>query len=317
MAAVKIDKPGIYPDFPEADYFRDPCPVPSLTQSVAKILLEQSPLHAWHAHPRLNPDFRRDEDTKFDVGNVAHKLMLGRGKDIEIFDAPDWNATGMGKGAKSELHEKRDAARAAGKVAVLRKTVTRAERMVAAAREQMEHRGLAHLFRDGDGEVVAAWHEGDIWLRQLIDWLTPDRLTFADFKTTDMNAAPHQIPRMMVNAGWPIQAAMGERGLNVIDPKNAGRRKFYFVVQETERPYALNVVEITEGALTMGRKQLDMAVTMWRHCFKTDRWPCYPAEIVRPEYPGWHETQVLAREIEHEDHQNEQPRRDAAYLHAG
>ena len=310
---MTIDEPGIYTDFSEADYFADAAPLPSLTQSVAKILLDQSPLHAWHAHPRLNPDYQRDDDRKFDVGNIAHKLMLGRGKNIEVLDYNDWR-TAASKDARE------DAAKA-GKLAVLGKHYALAERMVKAARDQLELRNLGHLFRDGSGEVVTVWDEGDIWLRQMIDWLTPDRLTFADFKTTDMNAAPHQIPRMMVNAGWPIQAAMGERGLNAIDPKNAGRRKFYFVVQETEKPYCLNVVEITEGVMTMGRKQLDMAVAIWRHCMGANRWPGYPAEIVRPEYPGWHESQVLAREIEHEGHQNERALRpsgrDGAYLGAG
>lgn len=308
-ADVKITEPGIYPDFPGEDYFADPTPVPSLTQSVAKILLEQSPLHAWHAHPRLNPDFVRDEDTKFDVGNVAHKLMLGRGKEIVVLELDDWRT----KAAK----EAREAAAAAGKVAVLGKTVTRADRMVTAAREQLQHRDVGHLFGPvGASEVVLAAQDGDVWLRQLVDWLTPDLLTFVDYKTTDMSVAPHLLGRQMVTAGWPIQAAMGERLLDILDPQNAGRRKFLFVVQETTRPYALNVVEITEGALTMGRKQLDMAIAIWRHCFKADRWPGYPPEIVRPEYPGWHEAQVLAREIEF-DHQTERPSRDAANLSAG
>jgi hypothetical protein len=40
----------------------------------------------------------------------------------------------------------------------------------------------------------------------------------------------------MVNDGWHIQAAMGERGLDAIDPRNAGRRRFLFVVQEAPFP---------------------------------------------------------------------------------
>lgn len=298
----RISKPGLYPEISSADYFADPCPAPSLTQSMAKILLDQSPLHAWHAHPRLNPDFRADEDTKFDVGNVAHKLMIGRGKDIVVLDFDDWRT----KAAK----EAREAAAAAGKVAVLGKTVSRAERMVKAAREQLNHRGIDWLFSefgDGQGEVVAAWQEGDIWLRQMIDWLTNDRCTFADYKTTDMSVAPHNLGRMMVNAGWHIQAAMGERGLDVLHPKSAGRRRYLFIVQEAEVPYCLNVVEIGEAALTMGRKQIDMAVDLWRACFKRDRWPGYPAEIVTPEMPGWFESQTLTREIEHHERKSAMP----------
>lgn len=299
---MKIERPGIYQDMASADYFSDPCPATSLTQSIAKILLAQSPLHAWHAHPRLNPDWRPDDDTKFDVGNVAHKLMIGRGKEIEVLEAPDWNATGMGKGAKTELHARRDAARADGKVAVLGKTVSRADRMVKAAHEQLELRGLGNLFNEGVGEVVTAWQEpGGWWCRQMIDWLTPNRRMFADFKTTDMSVAPQGLGRMMANAGWPIQAAMAERGLDILDPENAGRRRFFFVVQETTVPYALNVVEIAEGPLTMGRKMLDMAFHIWKDCIMRDRWPGYPPEIVVPQYPSWAESQFLEREIAAEE----------------
>lgn len=298
---MRIEKPGIYTDFPEAAYFADPCPAPSLTQSVAKILLEQSPLHAWHAHPRLNPDYRRDDDTKFDVGNIAHKLMIGRGKDILVLEFDDWRT----KAAK----EQREVAAAQGKLAVLGKKFGLAERMVKAAREQLEHRELGDLFIKGDGEVVIAWREDDVWLRQMIDWLTPDRLTFADYKTTDMSAAPHGLGRMMVGAGWHVQAAMAARGLDALDPQGIHARRYYFVVQEATVPYALNVVQISPDALVMGGKMLDMAVAMWRACFARDRWPGYPAEIVTPDLPGWYEQQQLDREI-HEAAQQRVPLND-------
>lgn len=282
---MKITKPGLYPDFPVDAYFADPCPAPSLTQSVAKILLDRSPLHAWHAHPRLNPDFVPDDDRKFDVGNVAHALMIGRGKKITVLDFDDWRT----KAAK----EAREAAAAEGKLAVLGKHYARADKMVRAAREQLELRGLAELFTDGVGEAVLAWQE-PFWCRQMVDWLTPLG-TFADYKTTDMSVAPHGLGRMMVNAGWPIQAAMAERGLEAIG--GPAQRKFLFVVQETEVPYALNVVELGADTLIMGRKQLDAAFEIWARCIKADRWPGYPLQVVKPEYPGWHEQQWLDREI--------------------
>jgi hypothetical protein len=295
-----IREPGIYRDVSANDYHADPCPAPSLTQSVAKILLDRSPLHAWHAHPRLNPGYQHDDDTKFDVGNVAHKLMLGRGKEVVALDAPDWNATGMGKGAKTKLHEERDLLRSQGKLAVLGKTVARADRMVKAAREQLELRGLGHLFGEhGDSEVVIAWQEraGGLWCRQMVDWLSTDRLIFADYKTSDLSAAPDGLGRVMVNAGWPVQAAFAERGLDEIDPDNAGRRQFLFVMQEATVPYALTVARMSEGALTMGRKQVEEAYRVWLSCLLNNRWPGYPTEIVTPEYPGWHEAAVLTREV--------------------
>lgn len=298
---MKITKPGIYLDAATADYFADPCPTPSLTQSIAKVLLAKSPLHAWHAHPRLNPDYRHDDATKYDVGNIAHSLMIGRGKDVVVLEFDNW----LTKASK----EVRAVAASAGKLGVLSKHYRRAEAMVRAAREQLELRDLGDLFAEGHGhgEVVTAWQEGDVWMRQMIDWLSDDGRAFADYKTTGESAAPHALSRKMVNDGWAIQAAMGERGLDVLDKKNAGRRRFLFIVQEDEKPFALTVAEIGEGALTMGRKQLDMAVTIWRHCIETDRWPGYPTDIARPEYPGWAETEWLGREIAHEERRTREP----------
>lgn len=285
-----ISAPGIYTDIAAADYHADCCPAPSLTQSVAKILLDKSPLHAWHAHPRLNPDYQHDDDTKFDIGNIAHKMLLGRGKEIVVLeDFDDWRT--------KEAKLRREAAAEKGQIAVLGKHAARADKMVRAAREQLELRGLGNLFgAEGDSEAVLAWQEGPIWLRQMIDWLSADRLIFADYKTTDESAAPAALARKMVNDGWHIQAAMGERGLDAVTGTGP-RRRYLFVVQEAKVPYALSVVEIGPDPLTMGRKMLDAAVNTWSRCMRTDRFPGYPLDISVPEFPGWAEQQWLDREI--------------------
>src|SRR5262245_50563917 len=70
-----IDGPGIY-DIPLAEYLADPCPAPSLSASIAHILLSQSPRHAWEAHPRLNPHYEPEEAEAFDLGTAAHAYLL-------------------------------------------------------------------------------------------------------------------------------------------------------------------------------------------------------------------------------------------------
>jgi hypothetical protein len=285
--------PGIHFDVPDDVYRADTSERPSLTQSLVKIILAKSPLHAWYAHPRLNPDFRKDEDRKFDVGNIAHTLLIGRGKTIEVIEGfDDWRT----KAAK----EKREEAEANGKLGVLGKHYALADRMVKAAREQLEHRQLDYLFRTGHGEAVIIWQEHGFYCRQMLDWLTPDLCTYADFKTTGESAAPHGLARKMVADGWPIQSAMAERGLDAINPHNAGRRDFLFVVQEDEPPYALTVAEIGEAARTMGRKQIEYAFSIWETCMEENQFPCYPLATQRPEYPGWAETEWLNRELEDE-----------------
>lgn len=285
-----ISKPGLYLNIPTAEYFADPAPMPSLTQSIAKILLDRSPLHAWHAHPKLNPDFKPDNDRKFDVGNIAHQMMTGRGKEIVVLPekVQDWR-TNAAKEAREEAAKQ-------GKLAVLGKHFKLAGSMVAAAREQFELRGESDLFTVGDGEVVCIWNEGAVWFRQMIDWLSRDRLTFIDYKTTDESAAPHAVARKMANDGWHIQAAMAERGLNAIGMNPGQPRRYLFVVQETQVPYCLTVVEINEQSLTMGRKMLDVAARIWRECVALDRWPGYPLKTVVPEFPPYAEASWLDRE---------------------
>ena len=288
--AMTIAQPGIYYEMAAADYFADPCPAPSLTQSVAKILLDRSALHAWHAHPRLNPNFRPDDDTKYDIGNIAHRLLLGCGKELVVLDYDDWRT----KAAK----EAREEAAAAGRLAVLGKHVERANAMVRAARDALDAAGCRRAFEPGKGrsEAVIAWQEpAGFWCRSMIDWLGEPPPAFVyDYKTTGMSVAPHAIGRLLADAGWDVQAAMIERGLQALRPD--ARYCFRFVAQEDEPPYAMTICELPESVMTMGRKKLAVALRLWQRALATGRWPGYAKLVVVPSYPDYAEAQWLDRE---------------------
>jgi hypothetical protein len=293
-----IDKPGIYREISEADYFADPCPEPSFTQSIGKLILDRSPAHAKLAHPRLAPPPTEGEDETPEkyvaaqaIGNAAHKLILNRGRDLVVCDFDSWRS--------DKAKQARADAEISGHIPILKKHHRRAEAMVTLAVCQLVEFDLPHVF-SSPGETVISWQEDGLWFRSLIDWLTPSLTGCWDFKTTGLSVAPHAIPKLMTDANWPLQAAMHERGLDVLDPDNAGRRKFYFVAQENAAPFALTVCQLPESTMTMGRKQLAMAIGIWRNCMRTKSWPAYPAEVLYPELPGWRETQWLDREIQFE-----------------
>ena len=46
---------------------------PMLSATIATILCSSSPLHAWVAHPKLNPDYVPEESKAFDVGKVRYE----------------------------------------------------------------------------------------------------------------------------------------------------------------------------------------------------------------------------------------------------
>jgi hypothetical protein len=187
---------------------RGPLPQPEPDAVVAKVLLERSPLHAWHAHPKLNPDYQHDDATKFDIGNIAHKMLLGRGKEIVVLeDFDDWR-TKAAKEARARSRRPRASWRCSASTprAPIAWSMPRARSSSCA--------GSATC--SAPTATARPWSRGEdgFWLRQMIDWLSDDRLIFADYKTTDESAAPDALARKMVNDGWHIQAAMGERGLS-------------------------------------------------------------------------------------------------------
>ena len=285
---MKITEPGIYRDVSEEYYRSDPCPIPSLTQSLAKIIIERSPQHAWTASAALNYDWLPDDDTKFDLGNAAHRLVLGRGKDFHELDFDSWST----KAAK----EARKAAASIGKIGILSEQFYRAGQMAERMRTQLNSHEDRDAFTNGCAEVMIAWQEDGIWFRSLIDWLHDDLRTIDDFKSTGMSVAPHLLGIRAEAGGWDVQAAFILRGLDVLDPEGAGRRRFRFIAQETDEPFALNVVHMSEHWIEMGRRKVNTAATIWRQCIQSDKWPGYPRRAIVPEYPVFKETRWLERE---------------------
>jgi hypothetical protein len=302
---VKITEPGIYTDISSADYFADPCPTPSLTQSIAKLLLDQSPAHARLEHPRLALIAEDDEVAEKYVvaeaiGNAAHRLLTGRGREIVVGDFDNFKSGDARKFRDDPAH--------VGKIIILTKHMARAYRVTEEARAQLDQAGghWREAFKFGHGEVVVAWQEHGMWFRTLIDWM--GSLVFLyDLKTTGMALSPYMVGRYAADHGWDIQVAMHERGLDAVDPTNAGRRRFFFPAIENEPPYALLPIELTEPWLTMGRKKLAMAVDIWRRSITTDTWPRYTTETITPEYPSFKETQWLTREVEESERRSRSP----------
>jgi PDDEXK-like domain of unknown function (DUF3799) len=294
-------KAGIHFDMDSATYFADPCPAPSLTQSLAKLILDKSPRHAWLKSPQLNPAWAPGDADGYDsdraIGNAAHAYMLGRGKQVEVMTHTNFRT--------KDAQEIRDAALDAGRVPILPHHDERAHAMVNVGVAQLIERDYRDLFDPdpqlGHSEVVVICQYNGLWLRSMIDWLSEDRRIVADYKTGGMNCAPHAIDMKMKSGGVEIQAAMHELILDTIDPDNAGRRQHIFVFQENDEPYALNAFPLSEEWLTMGRKQLAMAMHQWAECIATMRWPLYPIDAGCPAYPGYQATKLLAREIEYED----------------
>lgn len=281
---LKITKPGIYTDFDERSYHDDPCPEPSASRSIIKAIAERTPRHAFIAHPRLNPDFRRKERSDFDLGTAAHTALLTRGRKIVEVQAKDWRTD-----AAKML---RDTARAQGYTPILTEQLDRVRKMIAAVAEQLPDHGMADLFdpERGSAEVCVA-HLDPIggWCRAMLDWLEKDTLAVTDFKTTEIDDfTPEGLGRHCAAQGYEVQHAFYERMLVGRFPELEGRFRFRLLFAEAKEPFAILPVTLPADAIEKGRALVDRGLRRWAAAKASGLWPRYKTDgnlIV--DYPPW------------------------------
>ena len=269
---------GIHPDIPEATYHADPCEAPSLSNSIARMLLSRSPMHAWHAHPRLNPAYEpRDGNAAMDAGTIIHKILLGRGSAIEVVDAPDWRT----KAAK----EARDAARAAGHTPVLVGDLSDIHDAAKAIRSRIKTTTEgAMLFEPGIPEATLIWREGPIWCRARADYLLNDpRLPILDLKTTKLSANPEQWQKRLVS-DYCFQDAFYRRGLTKLRRVTPPMR---FIVAEQDAPHGVAVMCSDPSLAAYAEHQVERAISMWTRCIMSNEWPGYAPQTAHVAAPSW------------------------------
>lgn len=260
---------------------------PTLSASIAKLLVTKTPAHARAAHPKLNPDYRPTYDDKFDLGTAVHSLLL-QGVDIaHVVQENDWR--------KNSAKDERDWARGTGKIPLLERQWLEVEAMLDAVRVQVARLPLTPPpFTDGEPEKTLVWEEAGVRCRARIDWLHNDHLTITDLKTTSASAEPDAWRRTMYGFGGDVQAAFHTRGVQAV--YGTSFVSFRFVVAETYPPYAVSVVDLAPSAMALANEKVDEALAVWRRCLETDTWPGYPARVASIDVPGWEEARWLERQ---------------------
>ncbi len=268
-------------DVSAREYHKDQlCPQPSLSSHIANILLRQSPLHAWLAHPRLNPNYAPVEDSRFDLGSAAHSLLLERNENPIVWcDFDDWR--------KNEAKAQRDAARAGGKLPVLSHYREPLLAMVKAAYEAVERSELTGILDSGAAEQTLVWQEsvGDsrVWCRSRLDLISEDRRVILDYKST-ADAHPESFARQIPRMGYEVQAAMYSRALRCTGEKLP---VFVFLAQEITEPYACSLIGLSNAYMAIGEVRYNAAVNRWADCMAADEWPGYGSRIRYVEPQAW------------------------------
>ena len=283
-----IEAPGIY-TIPMADYLRDPAPAPSLSGGMAHTLLTRSPLHAWTEHPRLNQRWEPSELTaEQEEGTALHALILESEDLIVPVDAENWRT--------KAAQEQRAAIRATGKIPLLAERATLLGAVADEVRDQLRHHhDAADCLTAGKPEQTMIWRDGDVWVRNRVDWMDDDpRGWLTDLKTVATSAEPGAFGRKLVDSGYAVSAALYLMGARALGRKPAGYR---WLVVERDPPHAISVVTMAPDLMDLAERQAMRALEIWRECMARDEWPAYPPRTAHIEAPAW----ALMRWEESED----------------
>lgn len=290
-----IYEPGFY-EISAKEYHADPCEIPSLSSTIAKMLVHRSPRHAWSAHPRLG-GAKDDGDDAPDpstskakaLGELVHRLVLGKGGDIAVIDEDSFRSNA----AKAV----RDNALALGQIPVLAHKLPEAEEVAKQVRIQLDAMGYDYVYRDGRKEVVLVWEENDIWLRAMLDNLHIDESAkmaeIRDLKTVGRSSHPEACSKQISDMGYDLSLAFYKRGLIALRPELAGRIKCGWDFVEVNAPYAVTPVELNGEWELMADMACERAVALWRKCMTEKKWPFYVSGMVKLEPKPW----LMAKEL--------------------
>lgn len=268
-------------------YHADPCPEPSLSNSIACVLIEQSPMHARLLHPRLNPELKRVNKKEFDFGSSAHDMLLEGGTEKICVIQPEDYRSKPTKAApegniphswtNDAIREARDLAYSNGLIPCLPWDLATIKKMVAEVHRFVEDGSdFKGIFQRGKPEQTVIWQEDNgVWCRARFDWLTDDKRQGLDYKST-VNSEPNAFARHMRAMRYAIQFAFYRRGvcnLTGIAPT------FTFLAQEREEPYACSLNSLSNAAIEIADAQVERAIGIWGECLASGKWPGYGGRI--------------------------------------
>lgn len=283
-----IENPGLY-DVSADDYHADPCATPSLSNSIAKLLITRSPAHAKLAHPKLTPNIEKEEKTDLDIGTAIHAFLTKEDRAFAVLDVENFRT--------KAAQEARDNARAAGKIPLKASDWKMVRNAAASVRPQLQaSEDLPGCFTPdwGTYEQTIVWREDNgILCRARLDGLSGNKKWIVDPKSTE-KADERSCENRIKDNHYDIQEAFYRRGIRKLFGFNP---EFRFIFIEKKPPYAIQIVALTPEKQQIAEMKVERAIDMWGWCLKNNRWPGYgkrthyveakPWEIAESEMEGY------------------------------
>lgn len=255
--------------FPSPEQDPEPVKVPRLSPTIAKIMVERSPLHAWQAHSMFGGGNGKESTDAQNVGKILEALVFSQpieGPDSEFVILPFDNYK------KKEAQEARDDALAHDKTPIL-------------ARELEVHIAAGVIIKRRLADQGVVFEGGEY--QKLVEWTCQTTGAnckgFSDYYRGGIiwdlkcvaDASPRKVQRSFVDYGWDIQSAAYKDGIETNYPDLAGRVRAIYTFAETSPPYVVHLYEPDGMMRELGENKWDRAKRQWVECLETGVWPGY------------------------------------------
>jgi len=277
-----ISQPGTFRLAPQA-YHADPCLKPSLSASVAKILVNKTPWHAMLQHPRLNPDFdamsSSENKRATTFGAVCHEEMLGlqegEGSLIDILEFDAYRS--------NEAKASRDASIAAGRIPILVEEYKIALECVEAAKAQID---ILKIY-PGNTEVTVISELDGVYCRCMCDLLTLDETTIVDPKFGAFSGNETAWNKHAVGLGYDVTQGHYRTILADYLGVDVSKIQYLFLAVEAKPPYAAMLTELPIEHRDAGLEKAAYARGVFKECLARDEWPGHGDKVKQGEAVGW------------------------------
>ena len=271
-----INSPGIY-DIAESAYHADPVETPSLTSSVADILMNTSPLHAWYAHPRLGGTYDDNSNRNMDLGSAIHDALLMDMSKVDLIPYDNWR-TQDARDMKINAYKN-------DRIPLLEKDIEFVNKVY---EKHKNH------FKSMDNEKVYVWSEEydryglcapgttgkyKIWCRSRIDSVDHGSRCIVDLKTTAIALSDWSRTRAI---HYLMQVGMYRRALWNAHEDEYG---FFFAVIENYEPYEIKMFGLDGMLIKLADDLANEACRRW-------------SKLDTSDIKGWHGYALGPHEID-------------------
>lgn len=263
--------------------------VPALSYSIAKVLLDSTPLHAWAQH-RLLGAKEEEWEPPTDAqarGIVIDSLILGVDQSrLVVIDAPDYRT--------KAAQQQRDLAYSEKKQPVIKAKLDELKKVADILKDKIGNIwGVPKLrvawLSDGDvychGELDA-FNEAGVGEDLAIPGLDPKAPVILDLKSCS-DAVEAASDRKIYDLAYQLQHGAYLDAIACLRPGLADRVQYVLVFAEITYPYDVRFVMLDPSFADMGRGQWARAVHTWRQCMRNRRWPGSTRQIHRVGAPLW------------------------------